>query len=159
MTPEIPFIDYHALALAQVDVFDNEADKIAASIPEELRGKAGGYYEVPARGSMNGAARLEKAREIQARAEREVTRVANEETQRQHRRANEDTRRAESNLKQELGLPIHQPLPVEFTDSELREWAKWLRENPTQKGRFAQELTKRKANARAVAGPSRPTMF
>lgn len=155
MTPEI---DYHALALAQIDVHDTESDRIAASLPDDLKNHVSGLYNVPARGSVPGPARLEKAREIQVRAENEFARRAGEEARLQAARESEHHRRAEVELKLSLGLPTHQPLPPEFNHVELREWRDWMKANPNRQGEFAKELANRKANARA-ASPIRPTML
>ncbi len=145
-------IDYHALALAQIEVHDTEADRIAAAIPEDLKTHPSKLYVVPPRGSMAGPERLAKAQQIQTRVQAEVARVAQNQAAHEAKLETELKNRVEHEARRALGIP---PFGVESAlPSDWREWLRDL-ENGTRTGadfqRFrAQEQAKAKA-ARAGA--------
>jgi len=149
--------DYHEMHRAARDWEDNEADKIASKIPPEITAMGGYLHEVPPRGTVPGAERLRAANRVTATAERysalEAERVASAKKF--------ETDKAElskwEGIRATLGLTLFEPLPHEFTKTELEQFARDIRADPRAGAKFAYEREARKAKAKASGNG--PGMF
>ncbi len=135
--------DFHEMERARRDFDDNEADKIASKIPPEISAMGGYLYEVPKRGTVDGAERLRAAHRVATNVERFQ---ANEAAKVQAAKDFETAKAEEekwTGIKNTLSIGLFEPLPHEFSRDELEKWARDIRADPSAGFKFAYEMKKR----------------